>query len=377
MNRDKKVLYLSSSLLCAVLFAAFLLTSLDNSKFIAAALLLLAAVLIRILIRKRSSHEISYRTVFSLTVIFAFLYVAGILMSRLHFGSVKNPYLAESNILLTVILPLTVLIVSSELIRSVFLMQDSRLAGALAYVICVLSEVLAFSGMAGITSMNRFMDLVGLTLFPALSANLYYHYLSRHYGMASPIAFRLITTLYIYVVPTETLMSDALLALIKIFVPMILLILTAALFEKGKKNALRKSKKLSTAATVFAALIVLAVTMLVSGQFRYGAMVIATDSMTGEINRGDVIIYERYENQKIEEGQVIVFDYNDVNVVHRVVKIDNTNGERHYYTRGDANDANDSGYRTDADILGLTDLKLAYVGYPTLWLNEIIAGGQP
>jgi signal peptidase len=119
------------------------------------------------------------------------------------------------------------------------------------------------------------------------------------------------------------------------------------------------------------------VAMLISCQFRFGALVIATESMTGEINKGDMIIYEQYDDQPIEVGQVIVFTQNNQNrIVHRVIKIETVNGEKRYYTQGDANPAPDDAYRTEADIIGLTDLKLAYVGYPTLWLKELLEGSN-
>ena len=120
------------------------------------------------------------------------------------------------------------------------------------------------------------------------------------------------------------------------------------------------------------AVIVVAMAMLVSCQFRFGAIVIATGSMTGEINKGDMIIYERYDGQTIKEGQVIVFLDDKTKIVHRVVDIQVIGGETRYYTKGDANDGLDYGYRTEEDIFGLTDVKVAYVGYPTLWLRDFI-----
>ena len=43
--------------------------------------------------------------------------------------------------------------------------------------------------------------------------------------------------------------------------------------------------------------------MVVSGRFRYGTLVIGTGSMTGTINKGDIIIYERYEKEELEIGE--------------------------------------------------------------------------
>lgn len=376
MNKDKKILYLSSSILVAVLFAAFFFTSLE-SKIVTACFLLPSAIIIRLAIRKRCAYEISARSVFCFTALLGLLFTVCILASSGIFGAYKNPYFVDSKSFFDTVLPIFLLILSSEIIRATFLAQKNTLASVLSYVACVLAEVLSYSGIAGIISMNRLMDLIGLTLFPALASNIYYHYLSKHYGMASPIVFRLITTLYLYFVPTKTAMSDALLSALKVFVPILLLLLTSALYDKAKKTKVKRGHKLATVATVLVILLATSVIMLVSCQFRYGAMVIATGSMTGEINKGDVIIYERYENQPIREGQVIVFRQYNNNIIHRVVGIEMIDGKECYYTKGDANEFLDSGYRTADDIIGLTDIRIAFIGFPTLWLNDMMSATQP
>jgi signal peptidase I len=182
----------------------------------------------------------------------------------------------------------------------------------------------------------------------------------------------LITTLYVYFVPTAVAMPDALSACIKIIFPILMLAFVSALYSKRKKNAVQKGKKLSLIATIISICVITSIAMLISCEFRYGAVVVATESMTGEINKGDMIIYERYEDQHIKEGLVIVFLHNKSRIIHRVVEIKHVGNETRYYTKGDANEDRDAGYVTDADIVGLTDLKFAYLGYPTLWLREII-----
>ena len=111
--------------------------------------------------------------------------------------------------------------------------------------------------------------------------------------------------------------------------------------------------------------------MLISNQFRFGAYVIATESMTGEINKGDIVIYEKYEDHDIEKGQVIVFEKNNSVVVHRVENIENINGITRYYTKGDANEDSDSGYITKGDIIGVVNYKLPFIGYPSIWIRSL------
>ncbi len=371
MNKDKKVLYTISLITFAVLLALFLIP-IKDIKILSACLLVVLAVATRLLIKKRVSFSINKKEVLLLSAVLGVIYVIGVQLSGIYFGFYKNPYFANVRYILSDILPLIAIVVSSEIIRSTHLAQKNKFVSFIAYISCVLADALTYSNVAGITNFNRFMDLVGMTLFPAISANIFYHYASRRYGAVTNIVFRLITTLYIYVIPTVTAMSDAIFSMIKLIMPIIMLALISALFEKKRKIALKKGGKLASVGTAIAAVAVVAVAMLVSCQFRFGAIVVATESMTGEINKGDMIIYEEYTNQKIEEGQVIVFLDNKSRIIHRVVKIETIGGETRYYTKGDANPANDLGYRTEADIVGLTDVKLAYLGYPTLWLRDLI-----
>ena len=83
------------------------------------------------------------------------------------------------------------------------------------------------------------------------------------------------------------------------------------------------------------------------------------------------MIYENYEDQTIEVGQVIIFEKNKTITVHRVVDLEIIDGVARYYTKGDANKDADAGYVTDAEIVGVTNFKIPYIGMPTLWLGDI------
>ena len=371
MNKDKRILYITSLVSLASLLPIFFVGA-GYGRLITAGLLILMAAASCILIRKRTSVSINKKEVLLMVTLVAIIYVVLKEMSGVYFKFYKNPYFVSTEIFLKYIIPSVAIIISSEIVRSVLLQQKNRAVSAIAYIICVLSEVLMFADLSYVTNFNRVMDIVGLTLFPAISANVYYHFISKRYGMISNIVFRSITTLYVYFVPSVTGMSEALTSCIKIILPIFLLFLISSMYGKKKKNAVKKGKKLGVISITLTLVLIISVAMLISCQFRFGALVIATDSMTGEVNKGDMIIYERYEGQKIEEGQIIVFLQDDAKVIHRVVKTEQIGGETRYYTKGDANEDWDYGYRVAADIVGLTDIKVAYIGFPTLWLRELL-----
>ena len=143
------------------------------------------------------------------------------------------------------------------------------------------------------------------------------------------------------------------------------------LFDNKRRFEKHKQKRWKVVSTILLVVIMSASIMLISGQFRWGVIVIATESMTGEINKGDVVLYERYDGQEIQEGQVIIFDRNGSNVVHRVVEIKNENGIVMYFTKGDANEDRDDGFVTKSQIVGLTRSRVPFIGYPTIWVNSI------
>ena len=373
MSKDKKVIYITSCLLFAALLAAFLIDLGGSSRLITAGLLLPAAVAVSLLLPRRAAASIRKREALLLTAAVSIIYVVILHMTGVYFGFYKNPYFANTEVLLKIALPLAVIIVTVEIIRFVFLSQKNMFATIMSFLIAVLAEALMFSNIHGITSFNRFMDLVGMTLIPAFAANILYHFSCKEFGIWPNILLRLITTLSEYFLPTTAAIPDALAAFVKIGFPLAMLAFLSSLYEKKKKNALQKGNKIGWFATALSVVFVVTVTMLVSCQFRFGALVIATESMTGEINKGDMILYERYDDQPIKEGQIIVFLQNEAKIVHRVIKIENIDGEMRYYTQGDANDSPDSGFRTEADIFGLTDVKIAYVGYPSLWLREALS----
>ena len=172
------------------------------------------------------------------------------------------------------------------------------------------------------------------------------------------------------IIPYAPAVTDALLSFANIVVPLIVYAFIKVLYEKRRREK-RLNKGISIAITCILVAIMTGLIMVVSCQFRFCAIVIATESMTGEINKGDVVVYERYENQDLTEGQVIVFDYNGATTVHRVVKKEIINGQFRYYTKGDFNQDVDSGFITKGDVHGVVLFKVAYAGYPTLWLRSI------
>lgn len=371
MNRDKWILHTVSGVLPLTLFAMLFLPY-DVAKLAVAAWLAIAAAAVSFLIKKRSIPSMYARQVLGLMGVVALVCVMAYYLMGAFFGFYQSLTPLSFSSVWKNILPILVAVLATEQLRLVLLAQESRVASVLMYACGVLSEVALVAGFSTVYHFNSFMDAVGQVLLPALLAHGLYHYLAVRYGMWSVAVYRLVMLLYPYVIPYVPAVPDALTAFLKILMPIAIYAFIGILYEKKQKRALQRSGKWQYAVTAIALVLGLCLIMLVSGHFRYGVLVIATGSMQGELNKGDAAFYERYEDQTVQKGQIIVFEKNDVKVVHRVVDVQHINGVTQYITKGDNNNVEDDGYITNADIIGLVGAKLPYVGYPTIWLRNIV-----
>ena len=372
---DRKIMRISASAILAVLLIVFILPIGESGRIATAIFLIPASVVIPILIKKRSILSINRHQVLLILTATALVLVMFYFLSGIWFGFYRNPYSPSIDNLLMYALPITAIIICTEIIRAVLMSQGDKLTAVFCYVFTVIADMLMVYNIPEIDSFNRFMDLVAGALFPALLSNLLYNYLAKRYGMYPNLSFRLITTLYAYLFPLASGIEESIISFCKLVIPVLIFVFIDALYEKRRKYALgnksRALRAVSGVLTVLAACIMAATVMLVSNQFKYGSLVIATESMTGEINKGDVVIFESYDNQTVEEGQVIVFKSRNSMIVHRVVDIEIINGNTRYYTKGDANEDKDVGFITDADIVGFANFKVPLIGYPTLWVRSL------
>lgn len=373
MTKDRKIVYSVSAVIFAVLLSCLFIPSEISSKVTAASVLIPMAILCCYFIRKRTTPSINKGTVLLILSVSAVLYASLYYLSGAVFGLYRFPALTLQSFFGNVV-PITAIIVSIEIIRCVILAQKLRAASTFIYLAGIAADVLIFSTLVGIKSFSVLMDVLGLYLFPAVTANILYNYVSKRYGMYPNIVFRLITSLHLYFIPIKSAVPDAMLSIAKILIPLLLLVFVDALFEKKRRFAAKKRSKLRFVLWGAPVVFMISLVMIISNSFSYGAYVIATPSMEGAINKGDVVIYKSLDGEDvIEVGDVIVYKSGQSDIIHRVVDIKRINGQTQYYTKGDANESLDYGYATEANIVGKVQFRIIYIGYPTLLVRELFS----
>lgn len=369
MFTDKRKTVLLSALIFVLLCLVFFIPN-GSSRIYAAILLLAGGIACFILLKKRAVYSIDRGQVIMLMTFAGLLYLTLYYLSELKFGFYWAYNAFSAKTLTEYIYPIVCIIIGGEFIRKFVLAQESRWANVFAYLIGVFSEALIFAGIKNIHTFNQFMDLFALYFFPAIISNLLYNYLAKRYGILPNVLYRLPFTLVPYLLAVRPALPDALFSFAKLFVPLLIYWFVTLLYEKKRKYAVKRKRRWAYIFAILPVAVLAAYVMLISCQFTYGMLVIGSERMTGEINKGDALIYEEYDGQKIDIGEVIVFNKNGSKVVHRVVDVEYINGENRYTTKGDLNEEEDSGFITESQIIGVANFKIPYLGYPTLWLRE-------
>ena len=368
MSSDKKRLYILSLSLLAVLLLCFFI-NVNGLTAIVAGLLVVTAGLSYHFIKRRSALSIQKQQVILILSITALVYLMLYYLSGLSFGFFKNKIKLTSALMTILLFGVTTL--SIEYLRSLFIGRDDKWIGFIIFTACVLVDVLQKYSLSVFKNFDRFMDFIGLVVFPAITFNLLFCYTAKKFGAIPSISYKLIVNVIPQFIGIKPAIPSSLLAFVELILPILILLFLRLLYEKKKREKKPQNNTVAIITTIVTIIVMAFIMAVISCQFRFGALVIATDSMTGSLNRGDMIVYERFDGQAIEENQVVVFNQDGSTIVHRVIKVEIIDGQYRYTTKGDFNEHADDGFISNNDIQGVVQFKIAYFGYPTLWLRDI------
>ena len=180
--------------------------------------------------------------------------------------------------------------------------------------------------------------------------------------------------LYIYFIPVTPKLNIFIESVILLVFPYVIYIILQRIAKRRTLGPARKNNNYFEKFLSFVtSIIFIVVVALVSREFRYSMIAIGSGSMTGTINKGDAVIYETFDEEKLNVGDIIVFNKNNVMIVHRIYKVYEVDNTLMYQTKGDANDIADNWILESEDIIGVVKLKVPLIAWPSVILNEIFS----
>lgn len=302
-------------------------------------------------------------------IYFILIYFLGIIT-----GFNTLPYSHTFLSLLKNIVPALIIIILKELVRYmlIFRMRFNKKNILMINVIFTLVDIIMVINMYEFSTGLLIFTFIGEVIIRSIYNNALETILSYNTGPVPAIIYRSILELYVYIVPIVPELGIYLSAVINVTLPVLLIICLNKLNFNFKNVSKKKVSISKMYITIPLVIILISFTALVSGIFRYKIVAVASNSMIPVFERGDAVIYEKIDNvENLKIGDILVFQYNDIFYIHRVVEIVYKNKEYMIYTKGDNNSDNDNFVTSQNDIVGIVKKEVKYIGYPTLWVTEL------
>ena len=323
---------------------------------------------------EKDNHRFLKDIVFNILIIiltfFILFYLLGLII-----GFVRTTDYYSLYGFINIIIPYILVIILKEYLRYQLISKagNNKLIIVLLFITFLLFDI---TGKINVLSWKNHYDVFmffALTFLPALSCNATCFYISKKVGYKPNILWQIIFNLYGILLPIVPKTGLYIGTMINFLFPIILLYNVYAFFNVKKGDIpLRENKFRGLILFPTSIAIILTIIYFTSGYFKYYSVAIASGSMIPKIYKGDVVIVDKkYNHNKLKEGQIIAYKFENRIIVHRLVDIQKVGDINYFYTKGDANNAKDNYIVYDEMILGVVNHKIPYIGLPTVWLNEL------
>ena len=295
-----KAFIILAFMLSILLFNSFI-TKIFSQYSICAFILSMGIISYFILGYQKEKSRYNKDIILSILIYIAIYYITTYLLG-LFIGFSRNIYSINMTNLINNIVPLIILIPIAEIYRYIinnkiknnyWLLSLSVLAFSMIDVTFTLSAI----------NFNDFYSILktfGLFILPSIAKNFMLTYISFKVSYKPNIIYRYLIEIPKYILPIIPNFGAYIESVIYFTFPILVFIMIYNNFKKREKVII-SSKKNKRSKIIYTIAILLIVIMvgLTSGYFKYQAIVIATGSMTPNINKGDIVIVEKLNEKEI------------------------------------------------------------------------------
>ena len=294
-------------------------------------------------------------------------------------GYIKSPYSLTLFNVLKNVFPVILLIIIVELFRYNLCKkgENNKIVIVLSMLIFVLVDVITLIHMYDLNNISKILELITVVIIPSLSKNIMLTDFSCRYGYTPCLIYQLIMNLYAFLLPILPDYGIYLESVIMFLIPIILRAMINLRFgQEEKEGDFRDKHIIKKIFTCICLFIIVFIIALCSNLFSLWIAIIGSGSMTPTINIGDAIIVDKSITKDLSGlavGDILVFRVEDLIYTHRIVEINENNGMYYISTKGDRKgNVIDLWTVTNDDIIGKVKFKIPYIGYPTVWLNNLL-----
>ena len=234
-------------------------------------------------------------------------------------------------------------------------------------------EQISLMQVVGLHSVIDGIKLTVSNIVPALVSSTLLTYLAFNAGLGPQLTYRFGILAVLYLPPIIP-KYDWYIAGISW---LLLAVATYVVIDRTRKDVAisgRHYHRARQASNVIFVVVMIMLSLFMVGAFSYQPQVIMSNSMIPVFSRGSMVIVEKKSAVDVRVGDIIQYKAPDKMVTHRVIQIDladDGSGEQVFITKGDNNPSADMPVKP-AQIVGIIRAEIPYIGYPTVWLKEMM-----
>lgn len=335
------------------------------------------AGIINVLISSQLTMRKSRKDIVQYVVITNLIYIIIYLVSGIFPGFGNNPYDTSLKGIIINIFSNMPVIISLELMRYKLVNNVYKRDRKLIFILVVFSFSIwdlnfrRFFGTA--FAPYTIFTFVFYSLIPIVIENVLFTYIAGNGDYIPNIVYRGLYNLFLWTFPILPKLPWIFEAILSTILPFFLLLYIRYLVSKKNKDFIYMNieEENPRGLLPFTVLLVFAIWFTL-GAFPIKPIGVATASMYPNINVGDMVIIKQVKPDKLAEGDIIAYKYNDTTVVHRIKYINKKENQNYeFITKGDNNYFEDTKPVKEDQIVGVVIYKIKHVAYPTLWLHSL------
>ena len=324
--------------------------------------------------KMRNKYDIT-QSIVIIVIIYCMIYFS----LGLVFGYERSPYSHEVVAILKNLWTFISVIVFQEFTRYQLVKLSPKKIGyyALITALFIIAEIDFWNFSSNFSNNVEFFKYMSQTIVPLIVTNCLFTYLSIMSANLPATIYRCLLMLMTILLPIFPALNWLIKAMMEIVLVIIASLYVNYVDIKSSRIMTRRQVKKESVVSYIPFVIVLVVLVcFISGTFKYQPIAVLSNSMLPTFARGDAVIMKKIDKKdlkKLKKGTILYYSKEGRLIVHRIVSGKHTDdGKVEVTTKGDNNNANDPWVITEDDMIGTVSFMIPYIGYPSVWVNELL-----
>lgn len=324
--------------------------------------------------KMRNKYDIT-QSIVIIVIIYCMIYFS----LGLVFGYERSPYSHEVVAIFKNLWTFISVIVFQEFTRYQLVKLSPKRIGyyALITALFIIAEIDFWNFSSNFSNNVEFFKYMSQTIVPLIVTNCLFTYLSIMSANLPATIYRCLLMLMTILLPIFPALNWLIKAMMEIVLVIIASLYVNYVDIKSSRIMTRRQVKKESVVSYIPFVIVLVVLVcFISGTFKYQPIAVLSNSMLPTFARGDAVIMKKIDQKdlkKLKKGTILYYSKEGRLIVHRIVSVKHTDdGKVEVTTKGDNNNANDPWVITEDDMIGTVSFMIPYIGYPSVWVNELL-----